>query len=435
VPAVPAPQTSHVGGAGAQDRNAWTSRVVVPALLVAYVAVLYASTVLAGRALVGASPGARFGLTVLAAAVAALTLEPVGAWLRRRLPVLPQDRLARLARGAQAATDLNEVLASTTRLLQEGLGAASVEIQRGPRPAGNDSAHVTVIPLERSRTTLGALRVTMPPGTQLSPRDQALLSGVAQHLATILQTAALREALRTTIAEAELRTADLRLSRQRIVLTSHRGRRQVERDIHDGAQQHLVALAVHLGLLRSLVADRPSGSPPVETARSSARAALAALDELSSGLYPARLAEHGLAVALEQAALSSPLPVAVDARDLPRADPDVEAAVYFCCLEAMQNAAKHAQASRVDLCLASRGGAVTFAVTDDGRGFLASATPAGAGTHNMRDRLESLGGALRVSSAPGAGTTVSGKVPAAPRPAHPGVPAPRSGWPRRAAEG
>jgi signal transduction histidine kinase len=238
------------------------------------------------------------------------------------------------------------------------------------------------------------------------------------------------------VAEAELRTADLRLSRQRIVLASHKGRRQVERDIHDGAQQQLVALAVHLGLLQSLLAGRPSGSEvPVETARSSARAALDALDELSSGLYPARLAEHGLAVALGHAALSSPLPVAVSARDLPRVDPDVESAVYFCCLEAMQNAAKHARASRVDLRLESRAGVLSFAVTDDGRGFVPAATPAGAGTQNMRDRLEALGGTLDVSSAPGAGTTVSGEVPASPRPVAPAVPVPRSGAPRPAVEG
>jgi len=276
----------------------------------------------------------------------------------------------------------------------------------------------------------------MPAGTRLSPRDRTLLSGVVPGLATILRTAALRDALRATMAEAELRTADLRLSRQRIVLTSHQGRRQVERDIHDGAQQHLVALAVHLGLLRSLVAD--PGSEPgraVQTARSSAVAAVAALDELSQGLYPARLAEHGPAVALRQAARSSPLRVAVDARDLPRTDPDVEAAVYFCCLEAMQNAAKHAQASAVDLRLRYGDGTLTFTVRDDGRGFLVSSAPAGAGIHNMRDRLEVLGGALRVTSVPGAGTTVSGEVPAYPRPRRPAIPAPRSGSPRPRAGG
>ena len=328
------------------------------------------------------------------------------------------------------------MLGSTTKLLREGLGAASVNVRRGPGPVGDDGPDVTVIPLQRSRTMLGALRVTMPPGTQLSPRDRALLEGVAQHLTTILQTAALRDALRTTVAEAELRTADLRLSRQRIVLAWHKGRRQVERDIHDGAQQQLVALAVHLGLLRSLLADGRSGSAvPVETARSSALAALDALDELSSGLFPARLAEHGLAVALEHAALSSPLPVVIRAPDLPRVDPDAEAAVYFCCLEAMQNAVKHARACRVDLRLESRGRVLGFAVTDDGSGFVPSATPAGAGTQNMRDRLEALGGTLEVASALGAGTTVSGEVPAAPRPVLPAVPAPRSGAPRRAAEG
>ena len=249
-----------MGAGGGQDRGAWTSRVLVPVLLAGYVAVLYATTVLVGRTLVGGSPAAGFALTVLAAAVAALTLDPLAARLRRRLPVLPQDRLARLARGALAAADLSDVLRSTGQLLQEGLGATSVEITVGAPTAGDQGTDVVVSVLERAGTTFGVLRVTLPPGTRLSPRDQALLAKVAEHLTTILQEAALRDALRTTVAQAELRVADLRLSRQRIVLAWYEGRRKVERDIHDGAQQHLVALAVHLGLLRSLVADRPSAS-------------------------------------------------------------------------------------------------------------------------------------------------------------------------------
>jgi signal transduction histidine kinase len=321
------------------------------------------------------------------------------------------------------------VLRSTAQLLEEGLGATSVDVTLGACAAGEEGSEVVVVELERGGTTFGVLRVSMPRGARMSPRDRALLARVAEHLTTILQEAALRDALRTTVAQAELRVADLRLSRQRIVRAWHEGRRRVERDIHDGAQQHLVALAVHLGLLRSLVAGPPSASTAAAAARaaSAARSALDALDELSYGLYPARLAEHGLGVALEQAARNSPVQVAVDARGLPRTDPDTEAAVYFCCLEAMQNAAKHARASRVDLRLACRDGALTFAVTDDGRGFLVAASPPGAGTHNMRDRLEALGGALLVRSAPGAGTTVSGELPAVPRPAPPPVPLPRSG--------
>src|SRR3954466_7039201 len=136
---LPAAQTRHMGAGGGQDRGAWTSRVLVPVLLAGYVAVLYATTVLVGRTLVGGSPAAGLALTVLAAAVAAPTLDPpaprlrrpppppppprAGAGAARRLPVLPQGRLARLARGALAAADLSDVLRSTGQLLQEGLGA------------------------------------------------------------------------------------------------------------------------------------------------------------------------------------------------------------------------------------------------------------------------------------------------------------------------
>jgi signal transduction histidine kinase len=437
-----------VRGAVRRDRRTWTTHVVVTALLAAYVAVLYLAAVLAGRALLGVWPGAAPALTVVAAAVAAVSLEPVGRRLRRRLPVPAEDRLSRLARGAVAADDLPEILRSTARLVQEGLGAAAVEISTtGASTPGvavgwapglvldaNVTAHVT--PLARSRTPLGSLRVTMPAGVGVSPRDQALLRDVAQHVATILQTAVLRDALRATVAEAELRAGDLRASRQRLVLASQQGRRRVERDIHDGAQQHLVALAVRLGLLRSLVADRPPAplddveagaiEPALTATRSAARSALVAVEELSHGLYPARLAEHGLVAALEQAARSGPLRVTVRGQDLRRADPDVEAAVYFCCLEALQNAVKHGAASRVAVELSIRDGALRFTVSDDGRGFVPRGAGTGAGMQNMRDRLEALAGSLAVASAPGAGTTVSGEIPVRGRPAGLRLPAPRS---------
>ena len=391
MPALRTPQTRRVGDAVRRGRRAWSTHVVVTAVLAAYVAILYLAAVLAGRAFLGVSTGAGPVLTVLAAAVAAVTIEPLGSRLRRRLPVSPRDRLTRLARGAVAADDLPEVLRSTARYVREGLGAVSVEISTTGTSApplvagwpadavldGSETAHVT--PLVRAGNPLGRLRVAMPAGVGISPRDRALLGDVAEHVATILQTVVLRDALRATVTEAELRADDLRASRQRLVLASQQGRRRVERDIHDGAQQHLVALAVHLGLLRSLVADRlPVEPAAVATARTAARSALAAVEELSHGLYPARLAEHGLAVALEQAAGGGPLQVTVQGKHLPGIDPDVEAAVYFCCLEAMQNAAKHGRASRVDIRLTVHEGALTFEVSDDGHGFATPVRPAPA---------------------------------------------------------
>jgi signal transduction histidine kinase len=441
-----------VGGGLRRDRRVWITRAVVAALLVGYVVILYLAAVLAGGALLGTRPGAGAALTVLAAAVAALTLEPLGGRLRRRLPELPQDRLTRLARGAVAADDLPEVLRSTARLVQEGIGAASVGITtagtsaltaRWPSQAlldETETAHIT--PLTRSGNPLGHLAVAMPAGVGVSPRDRALLADVGQHVATILQAAVLRDALHATVSEAELRAGDLRASRQRLVLASQQGRRRVERDIHDGAQQHLVALAVHLGLLRSLVEDRPRAplaepeAAAITTARTAAVSALAAVEELSHGLYPARLAELGLAVALEHAAGGGPLHITVRGRDVQRVDPDVEAAVYFCCLEAVQNAVKHARAHHVDVRLAVQGDALTFTVSDDGDGFAARRTGAeagsGTGMRNMRDRLEALGGALDVASVPGAGTTVSGEVPFHGRRAGPGLPASHSAPPSAA---
>jgi hypothetical protein len=226
VPAVPGTQTRSVGWAGSTNGRTWCARVTVPALQAAYVAVLYVTTVVAGRPSSALPEDTGFALTVLAAAVAALTLEPLRVWLRRRLPEPPQDRLARLARSAVEAGDLAEVLQSTARLLQEGLAAASVEIR--PVAAGappivaratallGDPAGVEEIPLARSGHLWGRLRVPLPPDAHMLPRDQALLAEVAEHIATMLQTAALRNALRT-VAEAGARIIDLRRSRRRIV--------------------------------------------------------------------------------------------------------------------------------------------------------------------------------------------------------------------------
>ena len=337
-----------------------------------------------------------------------------------------RDRLTVSARGAVAADDLPEVLRSTAQLVQEGLGAVSVEITTAgtstpvaagwpPTRSSTGASGVHVTPLARSGSPLGRLRVAMPRRQSASPPGTGPSSGdVAEHVATILQTAVLRDALRATVAEAELRAGDLRASRQRLVLASQQGRRRVERDIHDGAQQHLVALAVHLGLLpiprrgpaagrargcrhgphrRPVRARRRRGAVPRPVPRTSRGARARSGARAGGPRWPA--AGH-------RAAGST-------CRGI---DPDVEAAVYFCCLEAMQNAAKHGRASRVDIRLTVHERCADLR----GVGRRLTASPArssgtGTGLQNMRDRLEALAGSLAVMSAPGAGTTVSGEVP------------------------
>ena len=206
--------------------------------------------------------------------------------------------------------------------------------------------------------------------------------------------------------------AELRASRARIVTASDESRRRVERDLHDGAQQYLVLMELKLGLLTRKLADDPEASAMMAELRSDLSHALAELRDLAHGLYPAVLETDGLAAALQAAGERSPLPVSVEADGVGRAAPEVEAAIYFCCLEAMQNAAKHAgDGASLTVTLGRDNGRLTFAVSDDGAGYDTEALGTSHGLQNMRDRIGALGGTLTVWSVPGGGTTVSGSVP------------------------
>jgi len=135
------------------------------------------------------------------------------------------------------------------------------------------------------------------------------------------------------------------------------------------------------------------------------------LRDLARGIYPPLLADGGLKVALEGQARKAVTPVEVRADGVARYSQEIESAAYFCCLEALQNASKYAQPAQVLVRLCHEDGCLTFSVQDDGRGFDPTTAVKGAGTQNMRDRVEALGGTLTISSAPGHGTTVTGRIP------------------------
>ncbi|MDQ1499530.1 MAG: hypothetical protein QOI86_2870, partial [Actinomycetota bacterium] len=195
-------------------------------------------------------------------------------------------------------------------------------------------------------------------------------------------------------------------------------RRKIERNLHDGAQQHLVALAVNLRLARDLLADDPEGAAEMlEQLGGAVRDTISELRDLAHGIYPPLLMDSGLTEALRAAAGRSPLDVSVESADVGRYPPELEAAIYFCCLEALQNAAKHAPGATVTVRLWEDAGGLLFEVGDDGPGFDAAATVrrGGQGYLNMSDRVGAIGGSVRWESSPGAGAKVSGSVPLAAR--------------------
>jgi signal transduction histidine kinase len=214
-------------------------------------------------------------------------------------------------------------------------------------------------------------------------------------------------------AAVALQLVEVRESRARIVSAADASRRQIERDLHDGAQQHLVALAVRLGLARKLAASDPAAVDSLlEQLRGDVQETLTQVRELAHGIYPPLLRDHGLGEALRNAASRATLPTTAHVGTERRFGADVEAAVYFCCLEAMQNAAKHAgEAAEVTVRVDVEGDVLVFEVRDDGDGFDPSVTGDSHGFVNMRDRVGAFSGTLSVTSSPGAGTVVRGYLP------------------------
>jgi signal transduction histidine kinase len=253
---------------------------------------------------------------------------------------------------------------------------------------------------------LGALTVNKRQGESLTPVEEKLLEDLASQAGLVLKNVGLT-------AELLQRLEDLLASRQRLVAAQDEERRRLERNLHDGAQQNLVALKVKLGLAEAFAEKDPAKSKELlRELKDDADEALETLRDLARGIYPPLLAEKGLAVALESQARKATLPVEVSADRIGRYPQDIEAAVYFCVLEALQNVQKYAQAGHATVRLGEDDAALTFEVEDDGRGFDAANAKKGSGLTNMSDRLDALGGTIDVSSTPGGGARIRGTLPA-----------------------
>jgi signal transduction histidine kinase len=221
----------------------------------------------------------------------------------------------------------------------------------------------------------------------------------------------LRAELELRREELSARTAELSASRRRLVEAQDSARRRLERDIHDGAQQHLVALAVNLRVAQSVAQRSPGrGAALLADQEGAVEEAMSTLLSLARGIYPRRLVEEGLAPALHEAASAIPVPVTWTGLSAARYGADVEAAAYFCCTEALQNVAKHAGASSVAVSLLEQDGMLVCSVTDDGVGIDPGPGP-GTGLASMRDRVESLDGTLAVLRTPRGGTCVEARLP------------------------
>ncbi len=406
------------------DIDVVISRTFVYASLAIFITAVYVGIVVGVGLLFGAQDEPNVWLGVVATVVIAIAFQP----LRRRLQrvadrivfgrrVTPYEVLSSFSQ-AVAAVDpdvLNEVAESLT----EGTTAtaASIWVTRDDgfhriaawptatvegesAPAGDRLEDIT-----HDGERLGVLSLTLPAGQSLPPTDERLLEQVSSGLGLALRNLLLTDDLQTRVDQ-------LRESRRRIVAVQDKTRQALERDLHDGAQQRLVALKIKVGIGESMAEQQ--GFDDVRQILANVKdetdLTIDSLRTLARGIYPPLLEAEGLGPALTTQLHRAPMPVTVQAAGVGRHPREIEATVYFCVLEAVQNTVKHAQAQSVLVSVTNTNGHLGFEVRDDGIGFDPDRAH-GQGLINITDRLDAVEGTLEIESDPGHGTVVRGRVP------------------------
>ena len=408
----------------------------------------------AGLATTGSRPG--LALSILATAIVAIAFQPV----RERLEHLanrlvygqratPYEMLSAFSARMGEAYATEDLLPRLARMLAEGTAAARAHVwllhgdelgpaaswppdAAPPAPVGVNSADLAglampaaELPSARSPGAaagaaagqmalvrhqgelLGALSVVRRRDEPFTPAQDRLLGELAAQAGLVLQNVRLT-------AELVARLHELSASRQRIMTAENQERLRIQRDIAGGAQRELTELAA-----RFSGAEATAGSDPqaqrrlIASLKADVAGIVESLRELARGIYPPLLADQGLAAAVRAQATKASGPVVVSADGIGRYTKDIEAALYFCCLEALRNVGKYAAAASTRIELSSTDGAIGFQVSDDGPGFDLKLLGHGSGLQHMTDRLAALGGTIAIDSRPGAGTTVAGRIPLA----------------------
>jgi signal transduction histidine kinase len=412
------------------------NRAIRYALLSAALTAIYVGIVVGIGTLAGYAGGPL--LTAVAALAIAVLFQP----LRRRAQLLanrivygqratPYQVLSDFAQDMAGQLDADVALDRMASVLAGATGAVRAEVwvrigpqlrpmatwprgsaQRAAVPLADDGElpvldSTRAIAVRHTGELLGAITLDKPRNEPVSAVEDKLLEHLASQAALVLRNVRLTAELQATIE-------DLRASRRRLVQAQDEERHRIERNLHDGAQQQLVALTIQISLLEDDAGDPAGVLKMAGELRSGLHAALDDLRALARGIYPPLLADQGLVPALKAQASKAPLPVLIEADGIGRYPRDAEAAVYFCILEALQNVAKYSHASRATVAVSCPDSHLEFSITDDGAGFEPANVTHGTGLQGMTDRLAAVGGSLRILSQTGHGTTVSGTLPTAP---------------------
>jgi signal transduction histidine kinase len=401
------------------------SRTVVYGGLAGFISVVYVGLVV----VIGAFVGATEGLALLATAIVAIAFQPARVRAQAIANQLvygeratPYEVLSAFSERIGETEASEDLLPRMARVLAEGTGATHATVWLGAGaelraaaswPEGDEPGAVPIIvrgelqpldggtaavPVRHQGELLGALTLTKPASETLTPTERKLVADLAAQAGLVLLNVRLIE--------------DLRASRQRLVAAQDEERVRLERNLHDGAQQQLVALAVKQRLVESFLERDPAKARELMAeVQTQTAEALDTLRDLARGIYPPILADRGLEAALEAQIRRAAVPIELEANLVGRFPREIETAVYFSCLEALQNVAKYANASRAVVRLSDEPGWITFTVADDGVGFEPARTSLGTGLLGIQDRVEALGGTLDIRSRPRSGTNITGRLP------------------------
>lgn len=407
------------------DVDPLINRTLVWGGLAIVITLVYVAVVVGIGDLVGTAGQPNLVLSLVATVVLALVFQPV----RERMQQLanrlvygqrasPYDVLANFSQRLADALSVEDVLPRMAEAAARGVGGMRGRV-RVYVPGGIDQAvawpagavgetFARTVPVLHHGQLVGEIAIAKPAHDAMTPTDEKLLMDLALQAGPALMNVRLD-------LELQARLLELQASRQRIVAAQDQERRRLERDLHDGAQQQLVALAVNVRVAQELLeTDLHQTRELLDDVGAQANDALETLRDLARGIFPAVLADRGLGAALQAYLAKSQAGVSfhiAESLTFTRFEPQAEAAVYFCCLEALQNRAKYAPGSTAGVHLELENSWLTFRVSDQGPGFERTAATAGTGLAGMADRLAAVGGTLEVRSAPGHGTVVTGRLP------------------------
>ncbi len=416
------------------------SRTLLVAGLAGFITVTYVAIVVGIGSLVGRGDEPNLILSVAATALVAVAFQPVRRGLQRVANrvvfgrrATPYDVLSGFATKVGAAEATPATLVGLAELMADGTGAqpARVWLRVGSQlrttatwPARDDDDLVVdvdtasdlpeadlAVPVREQDELLGVLTIAKPRGERVTEVDVDLVERLAAVSGVLLRNLRLD-------AELAQRLDEIEASRRRLVSAQDDARRRIEAELGGGTRAQLSALGDRLkSLERGVDAESaPKTATLLGQLVTSTDTALETLAGLAAGVYPPRLAADGLEAALSEQAGRAAVPVDVQTTGIRRYSADVEAAVYFAVLETLQNVAKYADATAVQVRLTDELGRLTFAVADDGAGFDTSAVNMGTGLQGIVDRLDTVDGTISIDSTPGSGTTITGTIPTAAAP-------------------